>query len=191
MIDDPNLSKSWTRESYEYYSTAMLWLRIVHLKSRNNQDLTPTEETLLQASSALTFNLPVPLRLYLAGLGNVTSRIGQHLYPAFPELPTKVIDGIPATYGRITANTHNMYEELPCLGVAIGLLRATLNPVNPIPQWNPPIVPPHYTANENLLGYHRIRRPRQEATSILDAAGITEQLFPNYPANTGFNFNLT
>lgn len=32
LIDDPNLSKSWTPEAFEYYCTALLWMRIVSLK---------------------------------------------------------------------------------------------------------------------------------------------------------------
>lgn len=190
MIDDPNLSKSWSRETFDYYSTALLWLRIVNLKLRNNQDLTQLEESLLQVSSNLTFNVPEPIRLYLMGIGNVVSKTGQHLYPSFPELPHKTVDSIPATYGKISVQNHNLYEEIPCLGISIGLIRATMNPVNPLPQWNPPLMPQHYTSNENLLGYHNIRRPRAEALSILDAAGIDEGHFPNFPNTSGFNFNL-
>lgn len=70
------------------------------------------------------------------------------------------------------------------------MIRASLSQETPFPQWIPPVVPNNYTPNENLLGYYRIRKPRQEALSILDAAGITKTNFPNYPTNSGFNFTL-
>lgn len=192
LIDDSNLFKSWTLESFEYYSTALLWMRICSLKSKSQQTLTSTEELLLRAISNETFNVPEPIRLYLSGIGNVISKTGQHIYPEFPTLPTTICEQIPGLYGnRITANNHNDYEEVPTtLGIHIGMIRASLSQETPLPQWIPSIVPAHYVANENLLGFHRIRKPRNEALSILDAAGITETEFPNYPTNSGFNFTL-
>lgn len=70
------------------------------------------------------------------------------------------------------------------------MIRATLSPDNPVAQWVPPMVPLHYTATTNLLGYRNISKPRAEAISMLDAAEITFDIFPNFPSNTGFNYAL-
>lgn len=190
LIDDANLNKQWTPEVFDYYSTCMLWLRIVHLKAKNQQPLTPAEETLLTMTSSMSFNLPEPLRLYLSGIGNTMTKTGQHLYPTFPPLPTTVVDTIPGLYGPIDEANHNLYEEIPAIGVSVGMIRASLNPARPLPQWAPPIVPEGFAANPNLLGFRAVRAPRSEATSITDSAGITPDHFPNYPTNTGFNMQL-
>ncbi|APG78325.1 putative capsid protein [Wuhan cricket virus 2] len=190
LITDPNLAKQWTPEVHDYYVTAMTWLRIVALKASSGQDLTPAEETLLSMSATHSFNLTEPIRLYLSGVGVAVTKNGQHLYPSFPPLPTEVVDGIPGLYGPIGEATHNLYEEIPALGVSIGMIRASLNPVRPIPQWVPPILPVNTNANPNLLGFRPIRAPRPEAMSITDAAEINVDNFPNYPANTGFNMQL-
>lgn len=118
------------------------------------------------------------------------TKTGQHLYPTFPPLPTHVIEDIPGLYGQIDAETHNLYEEIPAIGISVGMIQASLNPARPFPQWVPPIVPQGFTANPNLLGFRAVRAPRQEATAITDSAGITPDQFPNYPANTGFNMQL-
>lgn len=190
LIADPNLNKQWTPEVHDYYVSAMVWLRIVNLKAATLQDVTPEEETLLSITSSQSFNLTEPIRLFLSGIGVTVTRNGQHIYPSFPPLPTEVVEDVPGLYGLINADTHNLYEEIPALGVSVGLIQASLNPARPIPQWEPPILPPNTQANPNLLGFRPIRAPRQEALSITDAAEIDHHVFPNYPANTGFNLQL-
>ncbi|KAG8239802.1 hypothetical protein J437_LFUL019439 [Ladona fulva] len=47
LTDDPNLSKTLLPEFFSYYSTTMLWLRILTLKEKNAHPLTVEERDLL------------------------------------------------------------------------------------------------------------------------------------------------
>lgn len=189
-IDDTNLSKQWTRESFQYYATALLWLRIIHLKQKFCDPITENEQKIIEKCANTAFNVPETLRLYLAGIGLVQTRAGQHLYPAFPDLPQEIMDNTPGYFGAINADSHNLYEEIPCLGTIITMLRASLADIRPLPQPVIPAVPNHFAPNRNLCFWHNVTTPRYEATLILTSIGITPQNFPCSPAGTGFNFIL-
>nr|APG78319.1 putative capsid protein [Wuhan Millipede virus 4] len=191
-IDATSLPKQWTREAFEYYCTAHLWMRIVHLKAKQRDHLTLREEELVTKSTGFPLNLPEPIRLYLSGLGNVVTKAGEHLKPTFPELPTFIAAGSPGYYGQGPINqvSHNLYEEIPCLGTSITMIRSSLSQIHPLPQPICPVQPIGFTANENLCFWHHVHKPRSEATDILRSAGITEINFPCSPTGTGFNFTL-
>lgn len=73
ITDDNALSKILLPEYYDYYSTAMLWLRIITLKQKNSQPITQAEDALLVLTQTTAFNLPEPLLLQVKQLGNVVS----------------------------------------------------------------------------------------------------------------------
>jgi hypothetical protein len=190
-VDDTNLTKLWTKEMFQYYCIAMLWLRIVHLKDKQLDDLNPLERQIIEKSLNFTFNIPEPIRLYINGLGEVQTKAGQHIYPAFPPLPATTVDNTPGYFGqRITANNHNTYEEIPCLGTIITLLKASLSPIRPFNQPHIPVVPDGCTPTLNLCFWHLVAPPRAEATLAMQSLGINDVAFPCSPANTGFNFQL-
>ncbi|XP_039291954.1 uncharacterized protein LOC120353201 [Nilaparvata lugens] len=168
-IDKPDLTKRLIPEELDYYAEAMLWFRIIGLKARNQQPLTP-EETIV-----------------------VKSCLGTSLRPTFPPLPTTVIQwqgvAIPDNFAAaITAASHNLYEELPCLGIHLAALITAQN--NDISPWSPPGVPAHTHANQNLIGYHPTKLYRPEAYASVIDVGISAGEVQNYPPNTGLNFRL-
>lgn len=115
------MSKVILPEYLDYYATALLWMRIVTLKQNNSQPLTTQEQDLLSMIQSTAFIVPEPILLQLRQIGNITASTKQHLYPQFPPLPIAVIAGHGGYYGELVTpgddNIHNLYEELPCLGV--------------------------------------------------------------------------
>lgn len=63
ITDDANLTKTILPEYIDYYSTALLWMRIVTLKQRNSQALTAEENDLLNLIQTHAFVVPEPLLL--------------------------------------------------------------------------------------------------------------------------------
>ncbi|KAG5872092.1 hypothetical protein JTB14_006438 [Gonioctena quinquepunctata] len=84
ITDDPQLAKVILPEYLDYYTTALIWMRIVHLKQRNSQRLTNAEQDLLALVQTTTFCVPETLNLQIRQLGNVVTATKQHLYPEFP-----------------------------------------------------------------------------------------------------------
>lgn len=138
ITDDSSLTKVLLPEYVDYYSTAMLWLRIVNLKLKNSQPLTEEEDSLQGLTQSSSFIVPEPLNLQLRQLGNTVSLTRQHLYPTFPPLPVEILQGHGGYYGELLppeeggdVTIHNCYEEIPCLGV-LSEASATHYPTHPL-----------------------------------------------------------
>jgi hypothetical protein len=198
LTDDANLGKVLIPEYLDYYSTAMLWFRLVTLKEKNSQPLTAEEQELITLIQSISFSIPEPLNLYLKSIGNIETSIKQHLYPSFPPLPTVVIDGYGGHYGLLTAPeaaapnadlVHNLYEEIPCLGV---LSYATSQAISD----NPPgpyvslVAYQNTQPTQNLLGFKPLGARRNEAKNLAFSEGITSTTFPSFPAGTGICINF-
>jgi hypothetical protein len=199
ITDSPSLVKQLLPEYLDYYTTGLIWLRIVHLKQTNSQPITAEEDALLTLTQTATFVVPEPLLTQLRHLGNTTSAVKQLLIPEFPPLPTTVVGNhggyfpVPLPYPiplNQTGEEHLMYLEFPCLGV---LAEAVCNTVDATAQ------PGAYISNidfqgsqpsANLLGFKPLGYRRPEAFNTALDIGITPNQFPQYPDNTGFNFQF-
>lgn len=140
LTDDAQLGKALLPEFLDYYATAMLWLRIVHLKQKNYQPLTEEEQDVLTLVQTTNFCLPDPIFLQIRQIGNLITKTGQHLYPEFPDMPVALINGQPGYFGPIQLpapeadpTIHNLYEELPCLGVLAEAVRQSISDAGPGP----------------------------------------------------------
>ncbi|KAJ8978102.1 hypothetical protein NQ317_018968 [Molorchus minor] len=153
ITDDPSLSKIVLPEYLDYYSTAMLWFRILTLKAKNSQALTVQEQETLELIQTSSFLLPEPILLQLRAIGNIVTSTKQHLYPEFSPLPSEVIAGFGGYYGQLVPPAaaapvavhgaatppppvvdnmlHNLYEEIPCLGVVAEAIQASIGDVPP------------------------------------------------------------
>lgn len=196
ITDDTALSKVLLPEYLDYYATSMLWLRVITLKMKNSQPLTPTEEALLVQTQTTSFNLPEPLLLQVKQLGNVVATTKQHLYPKFPDLPTQVINGLGGYYGNLVApapnvdNTlHNLYEELPCLGVTSEAVCNAISNAPPGP-YQSNVTFEGLQPNSNLLGFRPLGSRRNEPKNLAFDNSITDVEFPAYPVNSGFNYQF-
>ncbi|XP_072399130.1 uncharacterized protein [Diabrotica undecimpunctata] len=197
LTDDAQIGKTILPEFLGYYSTALLWLRIIYLKQKNSQPLTEQEQDILTLTQTTVFSVPEPILLQLRQLGNIVTKTGQHLYPEFPPLPVELINQQPGYYGalRIPAQgvnnlIHNLYEELPCLGVLAEAVRTAISDQPAGPYQSSLNIDQANTVNQNLLGFKPLGIRRPKAKNLAFAASVTAANFPNYPTNTAFNFEL-
>lgn len=184
ITDDNSLSKVMLPEYLDYYTTAMVWIRATTLKQKNSQPITQEEDQLLTLTQITPFVLPEPILLQVRQLGNAVSKTGQHLFPAFPPLPTTVLQGNGGYYGQLLEpgegvdNTiHNLYEEIPCLGVTAEAVQASLSNNPPGPYVS------HVTyrgqqPNANLLGFRPLGTRRAEPKNLAFDCGITDAVLP-------------
>lgn len=189
LTDDANFSKVVLPEYTDYYTTALVWFRIITLKAKNRQALTAIEEDIRQLIESLQLCVPEPIFLQLRALGNVVSPTGQHLYPEFPPLPVEQIGGFGGYYGELDENTHNLYEELPCLGVTAEAVRQTVS-VAPAGPYVSALAPQNQPCNGNLLGFRPLGHRRQEPKDFAAQRGITNDQFRCYPPNTMINIEF-
>lgn len=189
IADDSNIQKTITPEFLDYYSTAMLWFRIIGLKYNLSMPLTDTERELYLILEQLTFAVPAPILMQLKVLGRIQTTMREHLIPVFPELPTYAIAGHGGYYGVLSADTHNLYEEIPCLGVLSEAVRQAVSNAQPGP-YQSSLQQADLVPNGNLLGYYNLLTRRNEAKNIAFAAGITAAEFPEHPHNTGVNLDF-
>ncbi|CAG9818156.1 unnamed protein product [Phaedon cochleariae] len=173
ITDDPQLSKVLLPEYLDYYTTALIWMRIVHLKQRNSQALTIAEQDLLTLVQTTSFCVPEPLNLQVRQLGNVVTATKQHLYPEFPPLPEVVIYDRSGYYGVTSEAVCQAISDAPPGRYASVL---DIDPIHPV--------------NENLLGFRPLGARRAEAKNLAFSNGIAENAFPAYPVNTGFCFEF-
>lgn len=151
---------------------------------------------MLTLTQTTPFVLPEPILLQVRQLGNAVSKTGQLLFPSIPPLPTQVIQGNGGYYGILAEpgegvdnNIHNLYEEMPCLGVLVDAVQASLSNNPPGPYIS------HVTyrgqqPNANLIDFRPLGARRAEPKNLAFDCNITEADFPSYPAQTGFNYEF-
>lgn len=191
-VDNANIGKEMLVEGLRYYSVGLTWLRMIQLKKANSQPMTPAEEEISTLCEHTNFAVPHSIFLYLQAIGNVKcTATGQQLIPTFPPLPTTVIEGRGGYYGTIDQNphNHNLYEEIPALGVVVEGLQTALGNANPGP-YDSVLRIRNLAVNQNLLGYVPLVNRRPEAKNFFLNIGITPQDFVENPANSGFNYDL-
>lgn len=181
-------------EYLRYYTTAGIWMRIVALKSQNQQPMTQMERILLENIKSRSYICPQPLLMQYKQLGNVLTLCGQHLFPLFPPMPSANLLPYGGFYGPLQAlgtpgaddNLHNLYEELPCLGVAAKAVQKAVSDE----------VPGHYDTvvtfegrqpNHNLLGFQPLGVRTEASKMLAFDADITDDEFPCYPPSSGMS----
>lgn len=189
LTDNPSFYKEVLPEYLDYYTTAMLWARIVTLKKKLSMPLTEVEGSFYAAIKNETFVLPEPLLMQVKMFGRIKTLTGEDLYPSFPPLPSHRIGDFGGYYGPLDAATHNMYEEIPCLGVVAENLRHALSDADPGP-YQSVLQTEQLVPNANLLGIRIIGERFDEAKALANNVGVTSIVFPEYPENTGLNIKL-
>ena len=172
-----------------YYATAMVCLRILVIKKSNHDFLSAEERAIVDLVEDHDFNIPEPLSLYLKQFGNITAATQRRLYPEFPRFP--VTDHGSVWAKQIDCGSHELFETIPCLGVAASVICEEIS--NPTADFQPPVVPKNTSATENLLGFIAFANPAKgdhAITSVLRSAGVTkDSVNPSIP-NTDFNIEV-
>lgn len=191
MIPDvKQLDRLLIKEELSYYATALLWLRLIDLKSKQRlRGLTSQEKDILKATKDITWNVPQPIYGYLSQIGNIVDRMGKETLLNVPNLPITVVQGFGGYHAAaITQASHNLFEEIPSLGIAADVVMASTSPLEQ-PEIDYRVAPPVGAVfTPNLIGSSVHIGPRRaEIRQRLNGLGITENAFPEYVANTRFN----
>ncbi|CAG9822197.1 unnamed protein product [Phaedon cochleariae] len=119
-----------------------------------------------------------------------------HLYPQFPPLPVARLAGFGGYYGalvnpgrNVNNQRHNLYEEIPCMGVLAEAIRQSLSNAGP-GRYQSNVTFNGQQPNRNLLGFRPLGHRRPEPKNLAFEQGITDLEFPSYPNNYAFNIDL-
>lgn len=187
--DVKQLDRKLAKEELSYYATGLLWLKLIDVKAKQGRTaLSSEEKELRKATNNVEFNVPQPIFTILSQIGNVTDKMGKETELDVPPLPVSVAQGLGGYHAsRITEQNHNLFEEIPSLGVA-GDMVMMLTAEAQEPELNVRVGRPEHTEfTENLVGVNQPLGRRPEIIQRLAGQGITTALFPEYVENTGFN----
>jgi len=197
LIYNPSLYQVLLPEYLDYYTTACIWMRMITIKQKNSQPVDRAEMEVLSMIQSLSFYVPKPIMLQLEQLGNVVTTLGQHLYATFPTLPQEQIGGRGGYYGilqppgpGVDDSLHNLYEEIPCLGVLSEAIMHAISDDEPGRRYRSVVTYKGLQPNQNLIGFKLLGYRHPNAKDLAFRAGFTEGSFSEYPANTAMNFNL-
>lgn len=188
--DEPMLDRKLAKEELLYYSTGLVTMRLLEIKAKQEDTvLTSAEKDIRKAVSDMTFNVPQPMFIYLNQIGTYTDKMGKETLLEIPALPTTVVQNFGGYHANIIdENTHNLFEEVPSLGIAGDMVMALASDEDePIPNFHIAL-PPHSEITDNLLGKTQLigeRRP--EIKQRLAGYGISVNRFDEYIHGTRFN----
>lgn len=193
----PEIDALLLQQCSSYYMSVLLWMRFVSLKVKNQQPINSDEIELLKMIETTNFNVPQPMLMQLQQVGNELTPTGQSLYPKFPPLSSEVIQDKPGFFGQLLSpgeegaddNLHNLYEELPCIGVLAEAIQVAVMDDEP-GEYETVLTYEGRQPNANLLGFRPRRLRDPQAYHIVTDAGIDAENFPNYPMDTGINIEL-
>ncbi|CAG4969751.1 unnamed protein product [Colias eurytheme] len=190
--DDKNFNKQMTKNMLMYYTTAILWSRLLEIKAkRGNANLTFKELEYCKFMTSQEFNIPQPLYLFLKGIGEVKDATGKTVSLADHTLPETVVQGLGGYHAaEVDANSHNLYEEIPCLGICGDMLMAeTSEDVNPTPNFR--VLPARTRATRALIGnFGPIGLRKEEVKISLESVGIRTTTFEEQITGTRLNIRL-
>jgi hypothetical protein len=135
-------------------------------------------------------NVPQPIYAMLTEIGNYTDKMRKETRHQVPSLPTTVVQGFGGYHANaIDVNTHNLFEEVPSLGIAGDMVMTLASPDNePVPNFRVGI-PQGSQITRNLTGNTTPIGPRRpEIIQRLAGYEITANSFHEYVS--GIRFNL-
>nr|XP_046478694.1 uncharacterized protein LOC124217327 [Neodiprion pinetum] len=170
----------------------MLWARLLDIKAkRGNTNLSFEELEFCKAVMQHDYNIPQPIYLFLQGVGEVKDPTGKTVYLANHALPVTVVMGRGGYHSAvINANSHNLYEEIPSLGICGDIVMAESSEA-PQPAVNLGVLPQNTRATRSLCGYFgAIGARKEEVRILLQSIGIRVNEFDETVGSTRLNVAL-
>lgn len=190
--DIPQLDRKLVREEVAYYATAMLWLKLLEVKTKQGeQRLSSAEKEMRKAVADEEFNVPQPLYTYLSQIGSYTDQMGKVTNLDIPPLPTTVAQGYGGYHAtEVNVDTHTIFEEVQSLAIAGDMVMClTQDADEPAPDFRIQ-KPAGSIFTSNLCGnYSPIVRRRPEIAQRLRGQGITPHHFQNIRQTLGSTEN--
>lgn len=107
------IDREMIKEELAYYSTAMLWLRLINVKSKQGlQELSNAEKTLLKDLKDEVYNISQPLHIYIMSIGAIVDKMGKRTYLEVPNLPVARARGYGGYHAQnVDEHTHTSYTR--------------------------------------------------------------------------------
>lgn len=172
-----------TPELFRLYVAELLWLRWYGVNRAEGEDLPPDIEQLLSRVDTTVIEVPEPIYKWLLTFGTLMAPTGEKLKTQVLPAPREWIGGFPGFWGPVNQETHNLYEELPSLGLCTERVRASLHePYAPryVSELDPRL-------NENALGFGRVAMVRPGQRSYLSDLGFSINEVPTDTNAWGFS----
>ncbi|KAF5306124.1 hypothetical protein FQR65_LT07400 [Abscondita terminalis] len=189
VLDENQLDRLLAEQEMVYYATGLVWIRFLDIKAKQGRTvLTSAENDIRKVTQLDHFNVPQPLYIYLTQLGDLSDAVGNRTEIEVPSLPVTTIGGFGGYHAAaISEESHNLFEEVPCLGLAADAVMA-LQTVHQVADYHVKGPPGSKITHKNLCGAsEHIVPPRDEIKRRLTEQGITATAFPEYFPNTRFN----
>lgn len=184
------IDRELIKEELSYYSVAILWLRLINIKSKQGlQELTAAEKTLLKDLKDEVYNVPQPLHIYIMSIGAIVDKMRKRTFLEVPTLPVATAGGHGEYHAhQVDAETHVLFEEVPSLGVSGDMVMASAM-VDDEPKPNFGVTfPENATHSNNFTGVFPTIGPRRaEIRQRLASYGITKEKFTEYAKDTRYN----
>jgi hypothetical protein len=189
-VDERQIDRVIAKEEMSYYATGLLWMKLIDVKAKQNVEvLTNEEKSIRKATKDAEFNVPQPIAAYLLQIGQYSDKMGKTTDLRIPNLPTTSVEGMGGYHAAaIDEGTHNLFEEVPSLGIAGDMVMALCQEAQePAPNFHIAI-PVGAKVTSNLTGrIFPVGPRRQEIKQRLAGQGITALDFPEYVPNTRFS----
>lgn len=189
-VDERQIDRVIAKEEMSYYATGLLWMKLIDVKTKQKiEALTNEEKSIRKATKDTEFIVPEPIAAYLHQVGQYSDKMGKTTDLKIPNLPTTSVQGMGGYHAaEINEDTHNLFEEVPSLGIAGDMVMALCQEAQePAPNFHIAI-PVGAKVTSNLTGrIFPVGSQRQEIKQRLAGQGITAVDFPEYVPNTRFN----
>jgi hypothetical protein len=162
------------KEEVAYYASSLQWMKLIDVKAKEgNVALSSEEKTIRKAVNDEQFNVPQPVFAMLSEIGNYTDKMRKET--RHQVRATTVVQGLGGYHAAaVNAENHNLFEEVPSLGIAGNMVMA-LAMHQPEPQPNFRVgIPPGPQVTSNLVGNTTPIGPRRpQIVQRLAGYGIT------------------
>lgn len=195
-----NFARKVAPSAFDYYAAVIATARHIEVADKNGANVTSDEKDISDKVIKMNFQPPVAVTKYLDGVGSTSMPSGRKVRldrrPIEYEAGNDPIGDIPGYFERVNADTHYLYNSLPCLGVYFQRIREDIlktNDNNRNPNWNlPPNIRPEDgnagLPTRNLLGWKPSVRLKEDQLHFLYDCGFTAQgectfQVPRFPIN--------
>jgi hypothetical protein len=123
---DKEFSRHVSQSMYLYYNTMHFWGRIAAIRVHTGL-ATEDEQNLRRYLASKEYPVHEPINAYLRGIGDFNDPTGGEHQFKLLRLPSREeFEGIGGYFGRVSSDTHYLYESLPSPGVAARRVAADL-----------------------------------------------------------------
>jgi hypothetical protein len=153
-IEVRQLDRVLVKEEMSYYATGLLWLKLTDVKAKQGREaLTSEERSIRKATEEMEFNVPQPVSAFLHQIGQFSDKMGKTTDVKVPSFPTQRAQGMGGYHSpEITEEAHNLFEEVPSLGIAGDMVMALCQDgIEPTPNFKVQI-PKGAMITRNLTG---------------------------------------